>query len=212
MSDDPRRDPQILNILQRVREHCRAAGPLEPEQLERLADLLLRRFGPDPEYPIRARLEYQTIELHSLDDPGDPLAREAHCRPAPPARDGASLPALVARVLVAANLRSRHQRAVARLFLWGYSLSEIADMLELPRSTVASRWRRARKRLQRAAAGLAREGWFAHASSVEAIAAEQVAEVFRAEQERTRYLPPRHCSPGRERCRRTGICPYRPTT
>ena len=212
MSDDPRRLPHLHEILQRLRAHLRAVGPLDPDQLERLADLLLRLFGGNPEYPVRAALEHQTIELHSLDDSTHHLAREARRRPAPPEANAASLQALVARLLVAANLRSRHQRAVARLYLWGYSLPEIAGILGVPRTTVASRWRRARERLQRAAAELARDGWLARAGSTDAIDAEQVAQAFRAEQQRQRYVPPRHCPPGRERCRRTGICPFRPTS
>ncbi len=212
MSDDPQRLPHIHEILRRVREHLRAAGPLEPERLERLADLLLRLFGDDPEYPTRADLDHQTVELHSLDDPVGHAAREARRRSAPPEANAASLQALVARLLVTANLRSRHQRAVARLHLWGYSLPEIARVLGVSHTAVASRWRRARERLQRAALELTRDGWFARPSRIDAIDAEQVAQIFRGEQQRARYFPPRHCPPGRERCRRTGVCPFRPTS
>jgi len=212
MSDDPQGLPHIHEILEHLREHLRTAGPLEPEQLERLADLLLRLFGDDPEYPVRADLEHQTVELYSLDDPPGHLAREARGQPAPPEATTASLQALVARLLVAANLRSRHQRAVARLHLWGYSLPEIAGVLGVSHTAVASRWRRARERLQRAALELMRDGWFARASRIDAIDAEQVAQTFRAEEQRERYFPPRHCPPGRERCRRTGVCPFRPTS
>ncbi len=211
-SDEEAHSAHIHDILQGVREHCRAHRDLTPDELERLADLLLRVFGSDPEYPIRASLEHRSIRVHSLDDPSSTIAAQARRRPAPPEAIGPSLQALVARLLVAANLVSRRQRTVARLHLWGYSLVEIAELLELPYSTVASRWRTARTRLKRALEDLAEEGWPARASRIEAISAEEVAETFRDEQDRCRYEPPHHCPRGKERCRTTGICVRRGQT
>ena len=168
--------------------------------------MLLRVWGDDPEYPVRTSLKHRSIEFHSLEDERDPVSREARERPAPPDANAASLQALVARLLVAANLVSPLQRTVARLHLWGYSLVEIAEGLKLPYSTVACRWRAARVHLQRAARELAREGWFTQASGIEAITTEQIAETFRDQQQVCRYHPPRHCPRERERCRTTGIC------
>ena len=50
------------------------------------------------------------VRSHSIDDPRDPVGCEARRRPAPPAANAASIQALVARLLVAANLRSQRQR------------------------------------------------------------------------------------------------------
>lgn len=196
----------IHEVLQAVHERCRAHRKLSADELERLADMLLRVWGDDPEYPVRSTLTHRSIEVHSLDDARDSVSRAARERPAPPETNAASLQALVARLLVAANLVSPLQRTVARLHLWGYSLTEIAQRLELPYSTVACRWRAARVHLQRAARELAREGWFTHTSGIEAIATEQIAETFRDQQQVCCYQPPRHCPRGRERCRVTGLC------
>jgi len=196
----------IHDVLQRVRERCRTHRDLTPDELERLADMLLRVCGPAPEYPIRDSLEHRSVEVHSLDDPSDSIGAQARRRPASPDTTGPSLQALIAHLLVAAHLVSRRQRTVARLHLWGYSLVEIAELLGLPYSTVASRWRTARTRLKRAVEELATEGWPARPSRIDAISAEQVADTFRDEQDRCPYEPPRHCPRGKERCRVTGIC------
>lgn len=203
---DPVAQPaHIHEVLQAVRRHCARHPGLEPPELERLADLLLRVFGPDPDYPIRAELEHRTMELHSIDDPHDPVARAARRRAAPPEDNPPSLQALIARLLVAGNLRSTRQREVARLYLWGYSLPEIAELLGIPVSTVRARWRGARAQLQRALTEFAGDGLTATARPRD-ISSEDAAAAFRDQQHIPRYAPPRHCPPGRERCARTGVC------
>jgi len=207
MTDRPKPEAvHVHEVLQAAREHCRTQPGLEPPDLERLADLLLRVFGPDPDYPVRAELEHRTVELHSLDDRHDPVARAAHRQPAPPEDTPPSLQALIARVVVAGNLRSARQREVARLYLWGYALPEVAELLGVPISTVKSRWRTAREHLQRALSGLARKELLGDPAASEAIRHEHVLATFRAEQHPARYEPPRHCPLGRERCARTGVC------
>ncbi len=197
-------EPLIHDLLDRVARHCeRHAGQLEPRELERLADILLRIAGPNDEYPHRASLDHQSLEIHSIDDPHDPAAAEARARPAPSEDTGPTLQALVARLLVAANLVSRRQREVARLHLWGYSLTEIADHLQISYSVAYSRWRSARNHLRRAMAKIPPGEWLTAAPG---LSAEQVREVMRADRHRYRYHPPRHCRAGHERCRRTGIC------
>lgn len=207
MSARPRPEPVHRHeVLQAVREHCRSHPGLEPPDLERLADLLLRVFGPDADYPVRAELEHRTVELHSLDDRHDPGARAAHRRPAPPEDTPPSLQALIARILTAGNLRSARQREVARLHLWGYTLPETAELLGVPVSVARSRWRSAREHLQCALSDLAREELLAGPLASAAIRHEQVLATFRAEQHPPLYEPPRHCPQGRERCARTGVC------
>ncbi|MGD9497248.1 MAG: RNA polymerase sigma factor [Armatimonadota bacterium] len=191
-----------------VRERCSSGAQIEPEELEHLADLLLRVYGPDPQYPIRSDLRERAVPVHSLDDGDDPVAREARGRAAPPPGASPPLQALIARLLVAANLRSPRQRAVARLYLWGYSLREVARALGIPYSTAASRWRCARAHLRRALDAVSIDDLLSRVGGA-GIPTEAVAEVFRAEQCKSLYRPPRHCPAGRERCRRTGICAYR---
>ncbi len=201
---------QIDEVLLRVRRHCeRHAGRLRPEELERLADIVLRIAGEDPEYPAHSELEERPRQVHSLDDRSDRVARRAARRPAPSGATGVSLQALIARLLVAANLVSRKEREVARLYLWGYSTVEIARTLGVPRSTVQARWRCARVRLQQALREVSPEEWFALPSADEFIGRGQARAVFAEEQSRPRYCAPRHCRLGHERCAATGICAFR---
>ncbi len=205
-------DRDIHEVLRRVREHCeRATGRLEPEELERLADLLLRLFGPDPEYPIRTSLEHRTQSIHSLDDLHDPVGRRANAQPA--ALDtGPSLQALISRLLVAAKLVSRRQRQVARLHLYGHTLEETAELLGVPLSTVTARWRCAKRSLQRALRDVPPADWLACPCQDQEIARAQARDTFREDQCRCCYSPPRHCPRGKERCRTTGVCGGRGTT
>jgi len=201
---------QIDQVLLRVRRHCeRNAGRLEPDELERLADIVLRIAGDDPQYPVRRDLEHHSHQIHSLDDRYDAVGRRAQRRAAPSEATGASLQALIARLLVAANLVTRSQREVARLYLWGCDTAEIARRLGLPRTTVQSRWRCARARLQEALREMSPAEWFAQPTASEVVSAAQARVVFGEEERRPRYAPPQHCPAGRERCAITGICPFR---
>jgi len=214
MSECDRHEAELIDeVLLRVRRHCEAnVGRLDHDELERLADIVLRIAGDNPEYPCRRDLEYTTQTIHSLDDELDPTARRAHARPAPTDGTGPSLQALIGRLLVAANLVSRSQREVARLYLFGHSTAEIAEMLCVPRTTVQSRWRRARAHLQEALREIPLTDWLTLPSPRERITSEAAHVVFRAEQYRPRYHPPKHCRAGRERCAATGVCPFRART
>lgn len=201
-------EEHIQETLQRITQHCeQAAGSLDPDELEQLADLLLRVCGHDPEYPCRSELEHASLDIRSLDalwsQPGERSFQQA----APPERSTVVQQALVARLLVAAQLPSRKQREVARLRLWGYTLREIGEMLDVPLSTVISRWRCARRHLQRAMTEIPPSEWMQCPSSDPHVTSGQAQEAFREEQARRSYRHPRHCRPGRERCRVTGICP-----
>lgn len=201
---------QIDQVLLRVRRHCeRNAGRLTPEELERLADIVLRIAGDDPEYPSRWDLEHHSQQIRSLDDLRDAAGGRARHRAAPSAATGGSMQGLIARLLVAANLVNRSQREVARLYLWGCSTVEIARRLGVPRTTVQSRWRCARSRLQEALGELSPAEWLMLPSASELVSGEQARALFGEEQRRVRYHAPQHCPAGRERCARTGICPFR---
>ncbi len=200
----------IHQILLRVRRHCEQnAGRLDPDELERLADIILRIVDDDPEYPVRKDLEHHSQEIHSFDDRDDPVGRGALSRATPSPSTCGSLQALVARLLVAANLTDRKLREVARLYLWGHNTVEIAQILEVPRSTVQSRWRYAREHLQRALRDLAPSEWLTLPSPSARITTEQIRMAFHEDEARTRYFSPRHCPEGRERCATTGVCAFR---
>lgn len=211
MSDLDRHDAELIDqVMLRVRRHCEAnAGRLDHDELERLADIILRIAGDNPDYPSRFDLEHHTQTVHSLDDEYDPVARRARAQTIPTDATAPSLQALIARLLVAANLVSRRQREVARLYLFGHSTAEIAHILAVPRSTVQSRWRRARAHLQEALRDLPLTDWLTLPSPVERITSDAARVTFRADQHRPRYHAPKHCPAGRERCATTGICAFR---
>ena len=211
MSDRDHPDADLIDqVLLRVRQHCEAnAGRLGPDELERLADIVLRVAGDDPEYPSRADLEHHTQMIHSLDDASHPASRTARNQCAVRSETGPTLQALIARLLVAANLVSRRQREVARLYLLGHSTVEIAEILGVRRSTVQSRWRLARERLQEALREIPPGDWLALPCASARVGAEEARSAFHDDRHRPRYRPPRHCPTGRERCATTGVCPFR---
>ena len=204
---DGPRDEFIHETLLRITNHCeRNAGRLTPEELEQLGDLLLKVCGDDPEYPCRADLERESHDIRSLEDPCDWFARGASSHPEPARQTTATMHALIARLLVAAQLPTRKQRLVARLHLWGCTLSETARMLDVPLTSVISRWRCAKRHLQRAMREIPPTEWMECFSSDECVISGQAQEAFREEQHRCLYRGPRHCPDGKERCRVTGIC------
>ena len=193
---------RIDRVLQRVRRHCEQnAGQLRPEELERLSEIVLRIAGDDPEYPWRWDTERCAREIHSLDDPDDPVAREIYARPRPMTATGGTLQALIARLLVAANLVSRGQREVARLYLWGLTTAQIAQKLGIPRTTVQSRWRCARKHLRAALREVSPSDWLLMPSPSGRVESEQARAIFSREEHRTLYCAPRHCPQGRSAAR-----------
>lgn len=211
MSDRDHPDADLIDqVLLRVRQHCEAnAGRLGPDELERLADIVLRVAGDDPEYPSRADLEHHTQTIHSLDDMDHPVSHAARNHPATGVETGPTLQALIARLLVAANLVSRRQREVARLYLLGHSTVEIAEILGVRRSIVQSRWRRARERLQDGLREIPLSDWLALPSAPARISSDAVRATFYDDRHRPRYCAPRHCPTGRERCATTGVCAFR---
>lgn len=203
---DTQQEELLDRTLARIRSHCeRRAGSLEPEELEQLADLLLRVFGDDPQYPCRVELGHGSLDVCSLSPHCDRLAG-SETRPAPTLQSGVVLQALIARLLIGANLVSRRQREVARLHLWGFTLMEIAEHLGVPLSTVISRWRHAKRYLQRAMRDIPPAEWLECFSSDARVTTGQAHEAFHEDRDRCLYRRPRHCRPGEERCRNTGIC------
>lgn len=212
MPEHDRPETELIDhVLLRVRRHCEAnAGRLTSDDLERLADIVLRIAGEDPDYPCRGDLEHTTQSIHSLDDPPDPAFGSAPGSPAPRGATTASLQALIARLLVAANIRSRRQREVARLYLLGHSSGEVAHALAIPRSTVHARWRMARTRLREALREIPPSDWHTlPVTAASAVGSEAAREAFYADERRPCYHPPTHCPAGRERCAATGICASR---
>ena len=175
------------------------------DDLERCADMLLRLHGPDPEYPHVPDVEWHSYPMHSLDDPHDPVAREARRRARPTEAPPEALQAMISGLLVEAGLVNRDQRRVARLRLWGYRIREIAQLLGLPPTTVQTRWRYARRRLLAALAERSAEAALA-SPGTGCLDSEQLRLLFSAEQRKQLYCPPRHCPRGSERCQRTGVC------
>ncbi|MFW6157040.1 MAG: RNA polymerase sigma factor, partial [Armatimonadota bacterium] len=148
-------------------------------------------------------------QLHSLDAPDDPTGQRARARATPTPTTGASLQALIARLVVAANLVNRKHREVARLYLWGYNTAEIADMLDIPRSTVLPRWRDARTHLQQALREMSLSEWLALPTPSERIRRAQIRSTFAEDEARVLYHPPQHCPRGHEHCATTGVCAFR---
>ena len=192
----------------------RQEGEPTEDELEAIADMLLRIYGPAEDYPVGAAErswgeERRGFPLHSLDDASDHRSRQAHKQPAPPPEAApAALQALVARLLVAANLTPRRRRQVARLHLWGYQLTEVAELLGLPTTTVYTQWRYARKALQEAIGAKRVDEMSAEGVPPELVTDADAREVLRIEQNRCIYIRPRHCAPGHEKCRATGVCRY----
>lgn len=197
-----------------VEELCdRYGAELTEEELEALADLLLRLCGPDEDYPCGKEIEPgqcpRLVVMHSLDDLTTERVRAVRRQPTPPPADAPGVvQVLVARLLVAAGLTSR-RRQVARLRLWGYKPAQVADLLGLSRKAVYTEWAYAREAL-RAALGRGRlDEMPAPGVDESTIRAVDLREVVRLEQRRCIYAHPTHCAVGKEKCRTTGVCKYR---
>jgi len=205
--DDLRR---AMGLVEELCERYQAA--LTEDDLEALADLLLRLCEPDDEYPCgeeTARGECpRGMVLDSLDDTTSARARQAQRLPAPPPDSAPGVvQVLVARLLVAANLTGR-RRYVARLRLWGYESKEVAALLRLPLATVNTEWRYAQEALRSALATGCTDQMPARGVAKSAVREVDAREVLRLEQLRVTYVPPSHCERGQERCRKNGVCSY----
>ncbi len=203
-----RSDDLIHEMLAHLREHCeRNAGRLTPDELEQLADFLLKICGEDPEYPCRVDLDRTTHDIRSIHDADDWFGRCAYRQPEPTRQSSLRLQALTAGLLVAAGIPSRKQREVARLHLWGYTLAETARLLGIPFTTAISRWRYAKQSLQRAVRRIPPNQWMERLLRDPHAATAHIQEAFREDQKRCLYRRPKHCPDGHERCVFTGICP-----
>lgn len=208
MREDSRHEDR-LQTLALVEDLCDHYGPeLSGDELEMLANALLKVHGPDEQYPHLLDEDAPAgglgFVVQSLDDESAARSREVRDRPAPPPE---SLPGAmrvrVERLLSAANLTGRRRR-VARLRLWGYAPAEIAQVLGLERAAVYLEWRYAKRVLGIA---LASGDWdYGPAPGITDVDAR---ELFRSEQRKTLYHKPGHCARGKEKCRRTGVCQFR---
>jgi hypothetical protein len=197
-----------LQALALVRDLCDRYGPeLDGDELEALADTLLRVHGPDEQYPHLpdedAPAGGRDFVVHSLEDEGASRSREARDRPAePPESLPGAMQLQVTRLMAAANLTGR-RRQVARLRLWGYAPAEIAGLLGIERSVVYLEWRYAKRAL-----GAALTSGDYDRAQASRITRADARELFRSEQRKRLYRKPGHCARGKEKCRRTGVCKY----
>jgi hypothetical protein len=207
MRDDTPREDQ-LQTLTLVEDLCDRYGPeLSGDELEALANALLKVHGPDEQYPHLPDEDAPTggpgFVVHSLTDESSPHVREAHGRPSePPESLPDTMRVQVERLISAANLTGRRRR-VAKLCLWGYAPAEIAGLLGLERSVIYREWRSAKRALELA---LASGDW--ERDTAPEISSRDARELFRSEQRKRAYRKPGHCARGKEKCRRTGVCPY----
>lgn len=144
---------------------------------------------PDLEYPFYAQ-SWLTIRA---------LRQEVQL---PPAQTSTEPPASVLLdELLAAQGLPRQQRLVLELVRAGANESEIARLTGIPRQTVRRQRARAIEQLRR---------WVRQAAEdAEAARGEQIRQVLAEER---RLLGPdeeKHCLPGREACRSTGLCKFR---
>ena len=208
MRDDTPREDQ-LQTLTLVEDLCDRYGPeLSSDELEALANALLKVHGPDEQYPHLPDEDAPSggsgFVVHSLTDESSPHVREAHGRPSePPESLPGTMRVQATRLLTAANLTGRRRR-VAKLRLWGYAPAEIAGLLGLELSMIYLEWRSAKRALELA---LASGDWDQDMASE--ISSVDARELFRSEQRKRLYRKPSHCALGKEKCRRTGVCRYR---
>ncbi len=207
-----RRDKDARQALSLVYDLCTNHGmELGDDELEALADMLLKIHGPDEQYPHLPDEEKVRADFtsHSLNNPADPACRRARRQSAPPAE---SAPAIVqvevARLLVAANLTNQQRRQIARLHLWGYQLKKIAEHMGLPATTVYSHWRTAKRALRVAISAGTIDEMRVREVTEDIVESVDAREAYRLEQMRQRYRRPTHCPQGQEKCRRTGVCHY----
>lgn len=175
---------------------------MEPEveaELERQADRLLwrsrRERGPG-DYPFHAESYIAATaqgprEDETVLDFAPPWSR-------PPSQE---LLARVRRGLRTADLGPLECR-VLDLCMRGMRGPSIARRLGITRKAVSGHLLRARRKVAAAARG--------NGPRRDACPNRLIREVYREEVERPRYLPIEHCPPGREACRRNGVCNRRP--
>jgi len=166
---------------------------LSERELEEAADELLREsvaaLGRS-EYPF-----YTESWLRQLQQ------READAPPADEADHGAEkeqLPQLCLRLLAQTSMK-RQWRAAIRLSIKGMTVREIARRLDTS-PTGVSRWIRA---------GLARLAGAAMNLDELYNQREAIWAVWQEETRRYALRKERHCKPGHEACRDSGLCPYR---
>lgn len=182
--------PKPYSYTTTTAEELAGLSELEREQL---ADELLREsievMGRDQEYPF-----YSSMWLRCLCEADASLpAAKAACQ-----EDQPDLMAACERLLDHTPMPRQHRRAF-RLRLRGLIYRDIGQRLQVSLDT-ARRWViKAKARLAAAAVGL----------DELLTESELVRAVFHAESRRHGYELPRHCAPGKERCRKTGKCAAR---
>jgi len=166
---------------------------LSERELEDAADELLREsvaaLGRG-EYPFYTESWLRQLQQREVDAP--PADEAEH------SAQKEQLPQLCLRLLAQTPMK-RQWRAAIRLSIKGMTVKEIANRLDTSPAG-ASRWIKA---------GLARLA----AAAVDLDELYNQREAIRAvwQEETRRYAPrkERHCKPGHEACRNSGVCPYR---
>ncbi len=164
----------------------------EQARLEAAADRLLRanrRSEPESPYPYYTE---NWLRRRRRRDAGQ-AAPEIETLPPTVRRAGLCL-----RMLGRVPL-SRRQRLAVRLLFRGHARAEVAHLLGVDRRTVSDWLRRAAHLLQRAAS----------CEDEPLSPSEMIREVYRQEAQRHGYTTERHCRPGSEECRSTGVCTRR---
>jgi len=146
------------------------------------------RTCPRPEYPFTGpraerKKRAREVRLQPTFDPAE--------EPAPPPVDRAALLG-IAR---AHGVRLPDDLAILCLKVEGLDTRQIAARLGVGWGRVRNKWRKIRLRL-------------AARMSADAQVASPVQEAFADQQRIQRYQAPRHCPPGQEQCRNTGVCPF----
>ncbi|MCD6360309.1 MAG: hypothetical protein J7M38_05530, partial [Armatimonadetes bacterium] len=188
--------PDLRQARDLVDYLCERYGTqLSDDELEALADLLLRLYGDDEEYPCSDEARFnghlRAVTIEPLEDSAAVQMLRGWSRPAPvPDSAPGVVQVLVARLLVAANLTSRRRRQVARLRLWGCSRRETARLLGLREVTVDTEWRYARRALREAMQRGRVDDMPAPGVSPEIVSTVDAREVARLEQRRCIYVRP----------------------
>lgn len=160
---------------------------LEDEATRLLAESV-RQLGRG-QYPF-----YSATCLRHMAEQDAGLSADTPEAQAPPAPIRST--AAIWRLARKARLNSL-ERDLLRCALDGVELVAAAELLCISRRRAVQMLRAVASRIEDSA------------RASELTIGEQVAEVYFQETRRYGYSPAHHCQPGREACKRTGVCPYR---